>query len=158
MEAIKVRNLSFRYPETDADVLKDISVTINQGEFVTLCGISGSGKTTLLRNFKPSLTPHGIRSGKIEVLGNDINALSLREQSTKIGYVMQSPDNQIVTDKVWHELAFGLESLGNDSNTIRKRVAETADFFGISKFFETRLRLRSFYHALQRLTVSLERL
>lgn len=136
MEAIKVRNLSFRYPETDADVLKDISVTINQGEFVTLCGISGSGKTTLLRNFKPSLTPHGIRSGKIEVLGNDINALSLREQSTKIGYVMQSPDNQIVTDKVWHELAFGLESLGNDSNTIRKRVAETADFFGISKFFE----------------------
>ena len=136
MEAIKVRNLSFRYPETDADVLKDISVTINQGEFVTLCGISGSGKTTLLRHFKPSLTPHGIHSGKIEVLGNDINALSLREQSAKIGYVMQSPDNQIVTDKVWHELAFGLESLGNDSNTIRKRVAETADFFGISKFFE----------------------
>ena len=136
MEAIKVRNLSFRYPETDADVLKDISVTINQGEFVTLCGISGSGKTTLLRHFKPSLTPHGIHSGKIEVLGNDINALSLREQSAKIGYVMQSPDNQIVTDKVWHELAFGLESLGYDSNTIRKRVAETADFFGISKFFE----------------------
>ena len=49
---------------------------------------------------------------------------------------MQSPENQIVTDKVWHELAFGLESLGYDNNTIRKRVAETASFFGIQNYFE----------------------
>ncbi len=137
MEAVKVSNLTFRYPETEKDVLQNISFAVNQGDFVTLCGISGSGKTTLLRHLKPALTPYGKRDGEVRIFGREINALSHREQSSKIGYVMQSPENQIVTDKVWHELAFGLESLGCDNITIRKRVAETADFFGISKYFES---------------------
>lgn len=137
MEAVKVCNLTFRYPETEEDVLQNISFTVNQGDFVTLCGVSGSGKTTLLRHLKPALTPHGKRDGEIRVFDREINTLTQREQSSKIGYVMQSPENQIVTDKVWHELAFGLESLGFDNGTIRKRVAETADFFGISKYFES---------------------
>lgn len=136
MEAISVKNLSFRYPEAQSDTLKNISFSINQGELITLCGVSGSGKTTLLRHLKPVLAPHGNTAGNISFFGADINTLSQRDQSAKIGYVMQSPDNQIVTDKVWHELAFGLESLGCDSGAIRRRVAETADFFGISRYFE----------------------
>ncbi len=135
METFKVSNLTFRYPETGIDVLQNVSFSINKGEFITLCGPSGCGKSTLLRNLKPSLAPNGIKSGDILFCGTDINMLSQREQSSQIGYVLQSLENQIVTDKVWHELAFGLESLGFDNQTIRKRVAETASFFGIQDLF-----------------------
>lgn len=136
METFKVSNLTFRYPETNIDVLKDISFSVNKGDFITLCGHSGCGKSTLLRHLKPVLAPEGIKRGSIIFDGKDINELEQREQSSKIGYVLQSPENQIVTDKVWHELAFGLESLGYDNQTIRKRVAETASFFGIQNWFD----------------------
>lgn len=136
MEAFKISNLTFRYPETGIDVLKNISFLVNKGEFITVCGHSGCGKSTLLRHLKPALAPEGIKSGTILFNEKDINSLSQREQSSKIGYVLQSPENQIVTDKVWHELAFGLESLGYDNQTIRKRVAETASFFGIQNWFD----------------------
>ena len=135
MEAFKVENLTFRYPETGVDVLKDICFCINKGEFITLCGPSGCGKSTLLRNMKPVLAPVGIKSGKILFNGSEISTLSQREQSEKIGYVMQSPDNQIVTDKVWHELAFGLESLGLENSAIKRKIAETACYFGIEDLF-----------------------
>ena len=112
METYTVKNLSFRYPETGIDVLKNITFSINEGEFITVCGPSGCGKSTLLRHLKPDLSPHGVLSGEIFFEKKPISDLSHREQSSKIGFVMQSPENQIVTDKVWHELAFGLESLG----------------------------------------------
>ena len=131
MEAFKVSNLTFRYPETGEDVLRNVSFSVTSGEFITLCGPSGCGKSTLLRHLKPTLAPFGIKSGEILFENEDISTLSQRELSQKIGFVMQSPDNQIVTDKVWHELAFGLESLGYDNATIRRRVAETAGFLGI---------------------------
>ena len=137
MEAIKIENLSFRYPETGVDVLKNISLSVNDGEFITLCGASGSGKTTLLRQLKPALSPHGVKDGCIYFYGRKLGELSLREQSEGIGFVNQSPDNQIVTDKVWHELAFGLESLGLPNDVIRRRVAETASFFGIEQYFQS---------------------
>ena len=136
MEAITIQNLSFAYPNAEEKALKNINITINNGEFITLFGSSGSGKTTLLRLLKPVLSPHGGREGSVELFGKDIYTLSLEEQSSKIGFVAQNPDSQIVTDKVWHELAFGLESLGLDNGTIRRRVAETASYFGIEKFFE----------------------
>ncbi len=136
MEAITIQNLSFAYPNAEEKALKNINITINNGEFITLFGSSGSGKTTLLKLLKPVLSPHGDREGSVELFGKDIYTLSLEEQSSKIGFVAQNPDSQIVTDKVWHELAFGLESLGLDNGTIRRRVAETASYFGIEKFFE----------------------
>ncbi len=137
MEAVTVKNLSFRYPEAESDVLNDVSFSIKQGEFVTLCGISGSGKSTLLRQLKPALAPHGDKKGTIKFNNTDISKLSFREQSKKIGFVQQSPDKQIVTDKVWHELAFGLESLGLPNNVINRRVAETASFFGMQSVFDS---------------------
>ena len=136
MEAVTVKNLSFRYPETGVDVLKSIDFSIKGGEFVTLCGLSGSGKSTLLRQLKPALAPHGVKQGDILINGKPIAEMTLREQSETIGFVQQNPDTQIVTDKVWHELAFGLESLGLPTEIIRRRVAETASFFGIQQYFE----------------------
>ena len=137
MEAITIRGLSFAYPNAEEKAVKNINITINDGEFITLFGSSGSGKTTLLRLLKPVLSPNGGKEGSVELFGRDIYSLSFEEQSAKIGFVSQNPDSQIVTDKVWHELAFGLESLGLDNSTIRRRAAETASYFGIEKFFES---------------------
>ncbi|MGI5824663.1 MAG: ECF transporter S component [Bacillota bacterium] len=135
MESFKIRNLTFSYPEQEKTVLKDLSFELRRGEFVTLCGPSGSGKSTLLRQLKTVLAPHGMLKGEIFFEGRPLTEIPQREQSAKIGFVMQNPDNQIVTDKVWHELAFGLESLGFDTPTIRGRVAEMASFFGIQNWF-----------------------
>lgn len=136
MVHFEIRDLSFCYPSApQKPVLDQVSLTIGQGEYVTVCGRSGSGKTTLLRQLKSVLAPHGRKKGEILYKGIPLEQVSMREQSAKIGYVMQNPDNQIVTDKVWHELAFGLESLGYDQKTIRLRVAEMASYFGIQDWF-----------------------
>ncbi len=136
MEHIKIQNLSFTYPVMDEKKsLNNISVCIEKGEYVVICGKSGSGKTTLLRHLKTVLTPHGRRDGKVLFNGVRLDDVSNREQAAKIGYVMQNPDEQIVTDKVWHELAFGLESLGCDQKSMRARVSEMACYFGIQDWF-----------------------
>ncbi len=179
---IQIDHLTFHYPEQKDPALNNISLAVEQGEFLVLCGPSGCGKSTLLRQLKtvlaphgrrsgeirfegtllneldqrtqsqlcgPSgcgkstllrqlktvLAPHGRRSGEIRFEGTLLNELDQRTQSQRIGFVQQSPENQIVTDKVWHELAFGLESLGCDTPTIRRRVAEMASFFGIQTWF-----------------------
>ena len=136
MENFRIENLSFSYPTSkDKKSLDNISLRINKGEYIVLCGKSGSGKTTLLRHLKTVLTPHGKRTGEIYFNGTSLKDVDNRQQSSKIGYVMQNPDDQIVTDKVWHELAFGLESLGCDQKTMRSRVAEMACYFGIQDWF-----------------------
>ena len=135
MESFALKDLHFTYPEQEKPALCGVDLTIRAGEFVTLCGPSGCGKTTLLRQLKPVLAPHGDLRGQILFEGRPLSDLTEREQSERIGFVLQNPDNQIVTDKVWHELAFGLESLGFDTPTIRRRVAEMASFFGIEHWF-----------------------
>lgn len=135
MESYRIENLTFRYPASETNALENISFTINEGEFVTICGKSGCGKSTLLSTLKPSAAPHGEKTGKIFFKGESIENMDFRKQSGEIGFVTQNPDNQIVTDKVWHELAFGAESLGMSSSEIRVRVSETASFFGIQTWF-----------------------
>ena len=135
MESYAFKSVNFTYPEGERPVLCDLNFTVQQGEFVIFCGPSGCGKSTLLRHLKSCLTPHGLFSGAITYGGRPLGEMSTREQSQEIGYVLQSPENQVVTDKVWHELAFGLESLGYDTPTIRRRVAEIAAFFGIENWF-----------------------
>ena len=136
MAHFEIQNLSFSYPTAKGkESLHEVNAVINKGEYVVLCGKSGSGKTTLLRQLKSVLAPHGKKSGEILFNGTPIEKVSQRDQSAKIGYVMQNPDDQIVTDKVWHELAFGLESLGCDQKTMRARVAEMACYFGIQDWF-----------------------
>ena len=135
MELFAIKHLNFVYPEQAKNAISDFSLSVRPGEFLVVCGPSGCGKSTLLRQLKTVLAPHGRRSGQILFDGKNLDELSQREQAEKIGFVQQSPENQIVTDKVWHELAFGLESLGYDTPTIRCRVAEMASFFGIQTWF-----------------------
>ena len=119
MEIIRIKNLSFAYPTRENKALSNINLSVKKGEFITVCGKSGCGKTTLLRLLKSSVAPNGEINGNIYFEGKELTKTDSKEQSSKIGFVMQSPDNQIVTDKVWHELAFGLESLGFSTPEIR---------------------------------------
>ena len=136
MAHFEIKDLNFSYPTAKGKKSLDgVTLSIGKGEYIVLCGKSGSGKTTLLRQLKPVLAPHGKRSGEILFNATPIEKVSTRDQAAKIGYVMQNPDDQIVTDKVWHELAFGLESLGCDQKTMRARVAEMACYFGIQDWF-----------------------
>ena len=136
MAHFEIKDLTFSYASAKGrHSLENVSLSIEQGVFLVLCGKSGSGKSTLLRQLKTVLTPNGKRSGEILFRGVPLKEVSDRDQSEKIGFVMQNPDDQIVTDKVWHELAFGLESLGCDQKTMRGRVAEMACYFGIQDWF-----------------------
>ena len=139
MALFEISNLKFWYPGAEKAALDGIHLKIEPGEFVVICGKSGCGKTTLLRHLKSVLTPYGRREGEILYQGQPLKTVSARKQAGEIGYVMQSPDNQIVTDKVWHELAFGVENLGYDQQTIRLRVAEMASFFGIQNWFHKKV-------------------
>lgn len=135
MENYLFKHVTFSYPEQEKKALNDVSCSIKQGEFLVLCGLSGSGKSTFLRHLKTCLSPHGLFSGEICYQGKKLIEVEERVQAQEIGFILQSPENQVVTDKVWHELAFGLESLGYDTPTIRCRVAEIASFFGIENWF-----------------------
>ncbi len=136
--AIEMRDYAFSYGPEGVDVLHGITFGLENGSFAVLCGASGSGKSTLLRALKPELAVAGASKGTVRVLGDDPYLLSPVESATRVGFVMQDPENQIVTDTVWHELAFGLESIGMDTQTMRRRVAETAHFFGIGGWFDRR--------------------
>ena len=133
--AFAVENLSFYYPGEQYPALQDISFDLPAGQFSLLIGPSGCGKTTLLRHLKSSLAPHGRRKGSVRFYGRPLWEVGQREQAASIAFVQQNPDNQIVTDKVWHELAFGLESLGYGQAAIRLKVAEMAAFFGMEEWF-----------------------
>ncbi len=136
MEFIKVESLSFTYPECTAPAVDSVSFAAEQGSFNVLCGATGCGKSTLLRLFKRELEVRGERSGRILYRGTPTDKLETKVSASRIGFVMQDPEQQIVTDKVWHELAFGLESLGTPQDVIARRTAEMASYFGIGSLYE----------------------
>ena len=135
MNLVEIKDFGFSYPESSRKVLEHVNLNIKEGTLNVIMGRSGCGKSTLLRQLKSVLAPAGEKEGKILYRNIPLEDTDHRTQSQEIGFVMQNPDNQIVTDKVWHELAFGLESLGYDNATIRLRVAEMASYFGIQKWF-----------------------
>jgi energy-coupling factor transport system ATP-binding protein len=135
MEIIQVKNLSFTYPGCTDKVIDNVSFSIDSGEFVVICGETGCGKTTLLKMLKRELTPFGQSEGEISYNGISLEKLEDRTASCEIGFVMQKPENQIVTDKVWHELSFGLENMGLSTQVIRRRVSEMSSYFGIGDWF-----------------------
>ena len=138
MELLQIKNLSFEYPNAKEKALNNISLSVDRGSFVVLCGKSGCGKTTLLKMIKKEICPFGEKSGEIFYDGKDIDSLDDRISASEIGFVGQNPDEQIVTDKVWHELAFPLENLGLNSNAIRLRVGEMASYFGIQNWYHSK--------------------
>ncbi len=147
MNIFDIEGLSFAYPDSNddtgtqylAEAIKNVNMSIDQGDFVVIMGSSGCGKTTLLRQLKRSVAPHGRRQGEIRFLGENLDLLDDRDAAMQIGFVQQDVDTQLVTDKVWHELAFGLESLGYDNGYIRRRVAEMCSFFGLSGIFHRKV-------------------
>ncbi len=139
MNCFETENLSFTYRGAGSPALENVSLKVSEGEYLALIGASGCGKTTLLRTLKTALTPHGTLGGTVLFEGKPLSDIDDRTQAAKIGFVLQNPDNQLVTDKVWHELAFGLESLGFKNDEIRRRVAETAAFFDIEDLFHKKV-------------------
>lgn len=135
MAEIEFRGVSFLYPGCERKALDQVDLKIEPSQFIVLCGKSGCGKSTLLRQIKKNLMPFGDLTGDILYRGAGITELDSRAGVQEIGFVQQNPENQIVTDRVWHELAFGLESLGYPNQTIRRRVSEMASFFGIQTWF-----------------------
>ena len=135
MEILKIRNLSFSYPSKEEKALSNLSFSVHAGEFLVLCGQSGCGKTTLLRLLKKELSPNGTKEGEIFFEGRTLEELEDYRSASEIGFVLQNPEMQIVTDKVSSELAFGLENLGVDQEEMRLRVGEMASYFGIEGLF-----------------------
>lgn len=139
MVSFKINHLSFFYPDEPTPALKDINLSIEQGEFIVLCGPSGSGKSTLLRMLKPELTPKGRTEGEIIFFGKSKDAFSQRESAENTGFLLQNTEYQAVTHTVRSELAFGLENLGLDSKTIRLRIAETAAYFSLENIIDKKI-------------------
>lgn len=143
MAQLEIKNLSFSYPVeedgTEKLALDSVSLSVDSGEFLLICGPSGCGKSTLLRQLKPSLSPHGKLSGEVLMEASPIASVDFKTQSRDIGFVMQDPEMQIVTDKVWHELAFGLENLGTKNHVMRIRIAEIASYFGLQNILDRKV-------------------
>lgn len=135
MEILDIKNLSFTYPEEKKCAIENINLKVARGEFIVVCGHSGCGKTTLFKLIKSEIAPLGKKEGKILFCGTDTEELSEKDKTSKIGFVNQNPEAQIVTDRVYHELSFGLENLGKPSDEIKLRIAEMASYFGISDSF-----------------------
>ncbi|HHW46596.1 MAG TPA: ATP-binding cassette domain-containing protein [Clostridiales bacterium] len=135
MEILHFENISFTYPNSDSKAVDNFSLSVKSGEFVVICGKSGCGKTTLLKLIKKELTPHGHLNGEILYKGMPITELEPNVSAREIGFVKQDPDSQLVTDKVWHELAFGLENLNVPPSAMRLRIGEISDYFGINEWF-----------------------
>lgn len=134
-DMIHINELKFSYPDGSA-ALRGVSLSVKPGEFITLCGLSGCGKSTLLRLMKPGLFPRGKLSGEVLFCGNRLTGEPNRNTAAMIGFVMQDPEAQTVTDKVWHELAFSCESVGMQQSEIRRRVGEMAGYFGLEELFD----------------------
>lgn len=134
--ALAYDDVTFRYPGSHGDVLRGVSMAVPAGAFALLVGGTGSGKSTLLSLAKPQIAPAGDRAGQVRVFGRPVDDLDGAE-ACGVGYVFQDPDNQIVCDSVWHEMAFGLENLGTPQGEMRRRVAEASYFFGMGPWFHS---------------------
>ena len=135
MALLRFDKVSFAYPDAKTRALDQVSFSMEEGEYLVVCGESGCGKTTLLRQAKPELTPAGARDGSVYYMDQPLAEVPDQVSAMEIGYVQQNPDNQIVTDYVWHELAFGLENMALPTSTIQRKVSEMASFFGMEEWF-----------------------
>ena len=135
MALLRFDKVSFAYPDAGKRALDQVSFSMEEGEYIVVCGESGCGKTTLLRQAKPEITPAGAGDGTVYYREQPLSEVPELTSAMEIGYVQQNPDNQIVTDYVWHELAFGLENMALPTSVIQRKVSEMASFFGMEEWF-----------------------
>jgi len=133
MSVLSIENLSYRYPNAEMQALNNVSLNVEKGEFVVLCGPTGAGKTTLCRCML-GLIPHffgGEMSGNVLVLGIDTRYTKPSRLAAKVGLVFQNPEDQLIAMSVEEELAFGPENLGLSRDEIKKRIEETLSLVNI---------------------------
>lgn len=137
---VKLENVSFSYEDEESEnnlfAVKNLSLEINEGEFVAILGHNGSGKSTTAKLINMILTP---KEGKIFIDGKDITTDSIKDSDIfevrkKIGMVFQNPDNQIVATVVEEDVAFGPENLGVPSDEIRARVDEALEIVNMQEY------------------------
>ena len=138
MDSIQIKNLTYRYPTSEADVLKDVSFTVKKGELCAIVGANGSGKTTLcnaIRGFVPKFYKGEI-SGDVLVNGRDVKEDPDGENALEIGFVFQNPFTQIsgIASTVYEELAYGLENMGVEPEEIRQRIERIMELTKIQEF------------------------
>jgi len=138
MTIIEAKNLTYTYPGATKPSIKDVSLTIEKGEFVILTGPSGCGKTTLCRCFN-GLIPHfyaGQLEGELTVAGLKVTEHPIYEMAQRVGLVFQNPENQLFALSVEKDVAFGLENLGVPRDEMRKRVDWALQTTGIEELRE----------------------
>lgn len=128
---ITIKNLNFRYSEDEEYVLKNISLNINNGEFISILGRNGSGKSTLAKLLNSQILP---TEGEVIIDGKNTNTADVWDIREKVGMVFQNPDNQIVATVVEEDVAFGPENLGVPNPELRNRVDEALKTVGMYKF------------------------
>ena len=135
---IEVSNLSFRYPGAEVDTLRNLNLSIEKGDFVAIVGGNGSGKTTLCKSFN-GLVPHywaGDFSGEVRVDGIDTYTSDVATLSSKVGYVYQDFQNQLVRPTIRDEIAYGPINFGHHDHAERSReVMETLGLEELAKRF-----------------------
>lgn len=134
MNILEIKNLNFHYVDFPP-LWENVNIQLEAGDFALLLGPSGSGKSCLMKHLIYKLAPYGNASGEILYKGQSLDSLSPYEHVKNIAYVSQNPDEQIVSESVWQELAFSLEQLGIPADKMRLRIAEVANFFGIQEWF-----------------------
>lgn len=133
MNALELRNLSYRHHDAVQDVLQDVSWAALEGSVNLVVGPSGAGKTTLLHCLN-GIVPHfhgGYFGGDAALFGSSTRNHAPRDLAGTVGTVFQDPESQFVTDSVEDEVVFGMENLGYDRRTMRLRLEETLDLLGI---------------------------
>lgn len=131
MALYQVQDVTFSYPNASQNALRNINMNIARGDFVLFCGPTGSGKTTLLRMLKKEVQPEGEKSGAICYEGTLLEELEQQRGVQEIAMVFQNPDDQIVMETAWQELAFAMENMGYEAGTIQRRLAEVVNYFGM---------------------------
>jgi len=130
---IEVENVSFTYP-SGVEALREISITIGDGEFVAIMGENGAGKTTLIKQLNGILKPE---KGNVYIDGVNTKEASVAELSRNVGLVFQNPDHQLFSETVEEEIAFGLRNFGFPEEEISKQVDWALNLLDIARYKKT---------------------
>lgn len=127
---LKLDHVGYQYSKNQPYPLKDVSTTINQGDFISIVGQNGAGKTTLCRTICGFIS----NEGKITLKDQNLSDLSIKERAEKIGYVMQDPNQMISQKMIFDEIALGLRLRNVDEETIKQKVDQTLKICGLCPF------------------------